>query len=101
MVSLFFVNKFLTALVTGKEVPNEAQLPWIPYEISKVELFLSSFEKHEQALLDWMHQRTDDSAQWHKYASSFGLPVRRLFEASGRIKSELRRRRLFDCFESD
>ena len=67
----------------------------------KAESVLSSFEQHEEALLIWIRQRADASAQWHKYASTFDPLVRRLFEASSRIKLELRLRRLFVCFDSD
>ena len=44
MVSLNFVNKFLTALVTGQEVRAGAQFPYLSDEISKVESLLSCFE---------------------------------------------------------
>ena len=69
--------------------------------MSKAESLLRSFDKIEEALLDWVRLRADNSAQWHKYVSSYDPLVPRLFEASDRIKSELRRRRLFSCFESD
>ena len=77
-----------------------AQMPWFLDEISKVEALLACFESHEDVLLDWDHQRRDASAQWHKYASSYNPLIRRLFEASGRIKSKLFRRRLFGSYES-
>ena len=62
---------------------------------------LTCFESHEEALFDWVRQRHDAWAQWQKYASSRDPLVRRLFDASGRIKSQLCRRRLFGCFESN
>ena len=43
MVLLYFVTKFLTALVTGQEVPAGAQLPCLPDEKSKDESLLSYF----------------------------------------------------------
>ena len=101
MVSLFFVNKRLTALVTGQKVPAGAQLQWLPDEVSKAESLLSSFEQHEESLLDSVRLRTDTSVKWHKYANSYDPPVRRLFEASDSVKSEIRRRRLFGCFDSN
>ena len=100
-VSLFFITKFLTALVTSQESPAGAQFPCFPDETSKVESLLTCFESHEEALLDWVLQRLDSSVRWHKYASSYDALVRRLFEASGRINSELCRRRLFGCYESN
>ena len=89
MVSLYFATRFLTALVTGQGDPAGGKFPWLPDEMSKAESLLSCFESHEEAFLDWVRQRRDASAQWHKYAGSYDLLVRRLFEASGRIKSEL------------
>ena len=44
VVSLYIVTRFLTALITGKVVPAEAQLPWLPDEISKVESLMACFE---------------------------------------------------------
>ena len=79
IVSLYFVSRFLTALVTGQGVPAGAQLPWLPDEISKAGSFLACFESHEEGLLDWVRQRRDASAQWHKYTSSHDPLVRRLF----------------------
>ena len=76
-------------------------MPCFTYEISKAELFLACLESHEDALLDRVRQRREAWAQWYKYASSYEQLVWRLFEASGRIKSELCRGRLFGCFESD
>ena len=46
MVSLLFVTKFLTVLVSGQENPARAQLPCFPDEISKAELLLPCFESH-------------------------------------------------------
>ena len=59
MVSLFFVNKFLMALVTVMEVSPGTQFPWLPHEMQKVKSLLLSFEQHEEALLDWIHQHVD------------------------------------------
>ena len=101
VVSLYFITKFLTALVTGQGVPAGAQLPWLPDEISKAESLLACFESHEEALLDWARHRREASARWHKYASCYDPLVRRLFEASERIKSEQCQRRLFGCYESN
>ena len=101
MVSLFFVTKFLKALLTDQKSPAGAQLPCFPEEISKEESLLACFESHEEALLDWVCERREASAQWDKYASRCDPLVRRLFEASGRIKSELCRCRLFGCYESN
>ena len=47
MVSLIFIYKFLTALVTGRKVPAGAQLPCLPDDVSKAESLQSSFERHE------------------------------------------------------
>ena len=71
MVSLFYVNKFLAALATDQEIPTGAQLPWIPDEISKAELLISSFERHEEVLLYCMRLHAEASVQWHKYAGRF------------------------------
>ena len=53
MVSLLFLNKLRTVLITGQKAPTGTRLPWIADEISKVESLLSSFEQHKEALLDW------------------------------------------------
>ena len=100
MVSSFFVNKLLATLITGQGVPAVIKLPWIPDEVRKVESLLPSFEQHEEALPHWIRHHVDASAQCHKYARSFSPLVWRLFEASGRIKSELHRHCLLGCFES-
>ena len=63
MVSLLFVIKFLTKLVTGQEYPARAQLPCLPDKISKAETLLSYFESHKQALHDRDRQRSDALAQ--------------------------------------
>ena len=73
MMSLFFVNKFLKALVTEQEVSAGAQLPWLPDAVSKDESFLSSFEQHEEALLDWVRSLDDVSA---KYTSMQVVTIR-------------------------
>ena len=52
IVSLFFITKFLTALITGQEVPAGAKFLCLSDKMSKSELFLSCFESHEEALLD-------------------------------------------------
>ena len=85
-----FGNKSVTALFTVQEASAGAQIPWLPDEMSKAKPLLSSLEPHEEALLDRIRQRTDDSAQWYKYARSFDPLVRRLSGTPGRIKSELR-----------
>ena len=95
------MTRFLTALVTNQEVSTGAQLPWLPDEISKAESLQACFESHEEALVDWVRQFRDASAQWHKYASSYESLVRSLFEASGRIKSESYQRRIFGCFKGN
>ena len=51
MVSLFLVNKYLTAITTGQDVPAGAQFPWLLYEVYETVSLLSSFEQHEEALL--------------------------------------------------
>ena len=61
----------------------------------------SPFEQHKEALLDWVRMRAETSAKWHKYAIRHDPLVRRFFEASDHVKSELRRHRLFGCFERD
>ena len=101
MVSLSYLPKFLTALVTGQENPVGAQLPCFPDEVLKVESLLACFESYEEALLDWVRQSHEASTQWHEYASIYDPLSRRLFEVSGRTKSELCRRRLFGCYESN
>ena len=89
MVSLFFVRNFLTGLVTGQEILARVQLTWLPEEVLHSELLLSSFEKHGEALLDLVLSRVDNSAKCDKYASGYDPLVRRMFEASNRIKSKL------------
>ena len=89
MISLFFVTKLLTALVTDQNNTAGAQLQCFPDEISKSESFLVYFESHEEAFLDWARQRREASAQWPKCASSYHPLDRCLFEASGRVKSKL------------
>ena len=51
VVSLYYVTKFIVALVTEQGVPAGAQIPWVPDEISKAKILLSCFESHEEALL--------------------------------------------------
>ena len=62
---------------------------------------MAFFESQEEVLLDCIRQRSDASAQWHKYANSYGLLFRCLFNVSWCIKSELCRGRLFGFYESD
>ena len=97
----FFVNKYLTAMITDQEVPGGAKLPRLPDEVLKAESWQSSFEHHDEELPDSVRLRVDTLTQCHKYASRYDPIALRLFEASGCIKSELRRRCLFDCLESD
>ena len=101
MVTLVFVTKFFTVLVSGQEILVGAQLPCSTDEISKAESKLHSFELHEEALLDWVNQHCEASAQWHKYSSSYYPLIRRLLEAPGHIKPELCRHCLLSFYESD
>ena len=63
MLSLFFMDKYLTVLVSDQEVWDKDQSPWLPYEVLKADLSLSSFEQHEEALLDWVHLCADTSTK--------------------------------------
>ena len=54
MVSLFFINKYLTVIVTGQEVMFGDMFSWLPNEVSKAESLLSWFGQHEEVLLDWI-----------------------------------------------
>ena len=58
VVSLYFVTRFLTVLVIGREVPAGAQLPWLPDYVSEADSLLACFESHEEALLDWSSSAT-------------------------------------------
>ena len=48
MVMLLFINKQMTALVTGHHVPAEVPLLWLLDEVSEAESVFSSFLKNEE-----------------------------------------------------
>ena len=54
MGSLFFITKFLRALVTDQENPAGAELSCYPDELSKADALLACFESHKESLLDWV-----------------------------------------------
>ena len=76
-------------------------MPCFLDEILKTESFLACFESHEEAFLDCARECREALARWHKYASSSDSQVWRLFEVSGRFKSELCRSRLFGFYKSN
>ena len=101
MASLYLTNKYLITIVAGQEVSAGARLPYLSDEIPKAESLLSCFESYVEALLEWVRQSSEILSQCHKYVSIYDPLLRRLFEASGSIKSELCRYRLFGRYEND
>ena len=81
MVSLFFINKLMVALVPGQDFPTEAQLPWLPDEVSEAESLLSMFEQNEEVLFIWISLRAYASVRQRKYTSGYDPQTHRLFWA--------------------
>ena len=52
-------------------------------------------------MLDWIHYRTDASAQWNTYVNRYDSLVPKLFEPYFHGKSEYHQRCLLRCLESD
>ena len=71
IISLFFLTKFLMALVTGYKTLEEARLPCFPDEPSKAESLLAWFDSYEHVMLEWALQYHEASARLRKYARSY------------------------------
>ena len=48
---MFFLSKYLTAIVTRKEIMAAARFPYLLDNVSETKSLLSSFEQHEDELL--------------------------------------------------
>ena len=55
---------------TAQEVLYRGQLTWIPDEVSKVESSLSSFEQHNEKLLDRIRLYADTMSKWKKFQAA-------------------------------
>ena len=101
VVSLFLMNwKKNSTLVTGQEIPTEAQLQRLSMRCRRPSCCCPDSTSKKEAMRGWTRLQTYAWARWHIYASGCSPLARCIFWSADRIKPCLSLYRLFDWLES-